>query len=41
MGTREAVHRAAEKAGVEEPRVCDACRKKELADEMMQTYRYV
>lgn len=41
MGTKEAVHRAAEKAGVEEPRVCDACRKKELADEMMQTYRYV
>ena len=41
MGTREAVELAARNAGVETPTVCDECRKKALADEMMHTYRYV
>ncbi|MDO4290997.1 MAG: 2Fe-2S iron-sulfur cluster-binding protein [Eggerthellaceae bacterium] len=41
MGTKAAVSRAAQQTGIEEPHVCDACRKKELADEMMRTYRYV
>lgn len=49
MGTQAAVQYAAEHAGGADthdaphdaPRICDACRKKRLADEMMQTYRYV
>ena len=41
MGTVESVALAAADAGVETPVVCDACRKKRIADEMMQTYRYV
>ena len=41
MGTREAVAYAAAKADVETPVICDACRKKQLANEMMETYRYV
>ncbi|MBQ3386459.1 MAG: (2Fe-2S)-binding protein [Eggerthellaceae bacterium] len=41
MGTREQVAYAAEEAGLEPARVCDACRKKRLADDMMRTYRYV
>ena len=38
MGTREAVALAAANAGVEPPQVCDECRKKSLADEMMRFY---
>ena len=41
MGTAEAVQHAAKEAGVETPTICDACRKKQLADEMMSTYRFV
>ena len=41
MGTRESVAYAAADAGVETPTICDTCRKKKMADEMMQTYRYV
>ena len=41
MGTAESVALAAADAGVDEPRICDACRKKKIADEMMQTYRNV
>ena len=41
MGTKESVAFAAKQAGVEETRVCDECRKRALADEMMKTYRYV
>ena len=40
MGTPESVRHAAGAEG-EVPTICDACRKKKLADEMMQTYRYV
>ena len=40
MGTPESLHHAAGPAG-EPPRLCDSCRKRHLADEMMQTYRYV
>lgn len=40
MGTRESVQHAVGE-GELLPLVCDACRKKALADEMMQTYRYV
>ena len=39
MGTPESIRHAAGNGDV--PRICDACRKKRLADEMMQTYRYV
>ena len=40
MGTPESVrHAVGEHSDM--PKVCDACRKKILADEMMQTYRYV
>lgn len=41
MGTVDMIERAAAETGVEVSTVCDACRKKALADEMMQTYRYV
>ena len=41
MGTREAIELAAADAGVDAPEVCDECRKRALADEMMKTYRYV
>jgi len=40
MGTAEAARHAVGADG-ELPRLCDACRKKKLADEMMHTYRYV
>ena len=40
MGTSDSIAFAA-KNGEEVPTVCDECRKKHLADEMMQTYRYV
>ncbi|MBQ9042443.1 MAG: (2Fe-2S)-binding protein [Eggerthellaceae bacterium] len=40
MGTPESIQHAVGAQG-EAPRVCDECRKKELANEMMQTYRYV
>ena len=40
MGTPESVRHAVGTEG-DLPTVCDACRKKKLADEMMQTYRYV
>lgn len=40
MGTPESVRHAVGPEG-EVPTVCDACRKKRLANEMMQTYRYV
>ena len=41
MGTRESVLEAARKAGVEVPTVCDECRKRSMATQMMHTYRYV
>ena len=41
LGTKEQVQRAAEGVGVDTPALCDNCRKRSLADEMMQTYRYV
>ena len=41
MGTKESVAFAADGVNVDEPVLCDACRKRKLADEMMQTYRYV
>ena len=41
MGTVESVAFAAADAGVDTPTVCDACRKKRIADEMMQTFRFV
>ena len=41
MGTRESIAWAAKGVGEDEPAICDACRKKALADEMMSTYRYV
>lgn len=40
MGTPESARHAAGEGG-EPAKVCDACRKKRLAEEMMQTYRYV
>ena len=40
MGTPEAARHAIGEEG-DVPTVCDECRKKKLADEMMQTYRYV
>ena len=40
MGTPESVRHAVGEGG-DVPRVCDNCRKKRIADEMMQTYRYV
>ena len=40
MGTSEQVAWAVG-ADAEPPTVCDACRKKHMADEMMQTYRFV
>ena len=40
MGTPEAARHAVGEEG-DVPTVCDECRKKKLADEMMQTYRYV
>ena len=40
MGTPEAARHAVGPQG-DVPTVCDACRKKHLANEMMQTYRYV
>ena len=40
MGTPEAARHAVGEEG-DVPAVCDGCRKKKLADEMMQTYRYV
>lgn len=40
MGTPESVRHAVENES-EIPAVCDECRKRKLADEMMQTYRYV
>ncbi len=41
MGTREEIAYAAKKAGMETPVICDACRKHEIADSMMGTYRLV
>lgn len=41
MGTAEMLDRAASETNTERAVVCDACRKEQLADEMMQTYRYV
>ena len=40
MGTPESVRHAVGEDG-EMPKVCDVCRKKKLANEMMKTYRYV
>ena len=40
LGTAESVQHAVG-ADEEAPRICDACRKKHVADEMMRTYRYV
>ena len=40
MGTPEAAQHAAGPDG-EAPTICDECRRKKLADEMMKTYRYV
>ncbi|HAM14543.1 MAG TPA: ferredoxin [Eggerthellaceae bacterium] len=40
MGTPESIRHAVGADG-DMPSVCNSCRKKELADEMMQTYRYV
>ncbi|ACV23476.1 2Fe-2S iron-sulfur cluster-binding protein [Slackia heliotrinireducens] len=40
MGTVESVRHAVGAEG-DLPEVCDECRKKKLADEMMRTYRYV
>lgn len=40
MGTPESVRHAVGTEG-DIPTVCDTCRKKKLADEMMRTYRYV
>lgn len=41
MGTEESVAYAAEKTGLEAPTVCDTCRKRQMADQMKQTYRFV
>ena len=41
MGTRESVAFAASGKDSDAPTVCDECRKKKLANEMMQTYRFV
>ena len=40
MGTRESVAHAVGE-NMELPQMCDECRKRTLADEMMRTYRYV
>ena len=40
MGTAEAVRHAVGAEG-DMPTICDECRKKKLADEMMQTFRFV
>ena len=40
LGTVEALGHAVGKGG-EVPTVCEACRRKKLADEMMRTYRNV
>lgn len=40
MGTREAIAHATLE-GEEPPTICDECRKKHIADEMMHTYRFV
>ncbi|MBR3258603.1 MAG: 4Fe-4S binding protein, partial [Eggerthellaceae bacterium] len=40
LGTPEALRHAVGPEG-ETPTVCEACRKKHLADEMMSTYRFV
>ena len=40
MGTAEAARHAVGPEG-DMPRICDACRKRKLANEMMHTYRYV
>ena len=40
MGTPESIRHAVGAEG-DAPTVCDSCRKKHLADEMMHTYRYV
>lgn len=39
IGTEESVAHAAETAGAEAPRVCEACRKRAVAAGMMKTYR--
>ena len=41
MGTKESVAHAAAAAGEDVPTVCDACKKRAIADEMMAIYRYV
>ena len=41
MGTREQVAWAAKGVNVDEPVVCDACRKQKMADAMMHAYRNV
>lgn len=41
MGTKESVAFAADDKNIDAQAVCDACRKKKLANEMMQTYRFV
>ena len=40
MGTPESVQHAVGESA-EAPTICDTCRKKKIADEMMRTYRYV
>jgi NADH dehydrogenase/NADH:ubiquinone oxidoreductase subunit G len=40
MGTPESIRHATGPEG-DTPTICDSCRKKKLADEMMKTYRYV
>ena len=40
MGTKESVQFATFKSGAEDmPTICDECRKEEIANEMMHTYR--
>lgn len=41
MGTQEALEHAARAAAEDVPELCDACKKRAIAKEMMQTYRYV
>jgi bidirectional [NiFe] hydrogenase diaphorase subunit len=41
MGTKESIAYAAQGVDEEIPVICDACRKRTLADEMAQTYRFV
>jgi bidirectional [NiFe] hydrogenase diaphorase subunit len=38
MGTSESIAFAAQKAGVDTPKICDACRKKIIADDLAKTY---